>query len=291
MELMPGNIPAPQVEERRKASLLTSAIPGPVLDGVDWRRGVIAWPESSPSYRVVQACTDEVADYGDEAEFGPVAAQAFTIQTVTHCPRGSIAEMAARAERRTRAITSQALAYELWTGEASALEPWTLPDNHVYGGLANPRPSGTADEGPYLNPFLNGADMLADPIADPTAAMGLVEAAVVEKMAGGPVFLHVPTEFVMGMGADLREEGDRLYTPLGSRVIADAGYPGPGATGDDLVIYATGPVTVWLGDVTVYDKDSWVLDHRMNRVAVWAERDALIWFDPQTLVGCTVGTA
>lgn len=290
MELIPGHIPAPQVQERRKASLLTSAIPGPELDGVDWKRGVVAWPESAPSYRVVQDCTDEIADYGDEAEFGPVAARSFVIQTVTHCPRGNLTEMAARAERHIRAVTSQALAYELWTGEAAALDPWELPTGQV--ALANPRPdAGTADEGPYLNPFLGAATLLADPIADATQAMGAVEAAVAERMAGGPIFLHVPTDFVMGMGADLAPVGDLLQTPTGSIVVADAGYPGPGVTGTDLVIYGSGPVTVWLGDPVVYDQDSWVVDHTTNRVAVWAERPALIWFDPQTLVGCTVGTA
>lgn len=289
MEMIPGHIPAPQAQERRKASLLTSAVPGPELDGVDWRKGVVAWPESAPSYRVVQDCTDEAADYGDEAEFGPVAARSFVIQTVTHCPRGSLAELSDRAVRHLRSITSQALGYELWTGEASALDPWTLPTGQV--ALANPRPaaSGTADEGPYVNPFLGAATMLATPIADATAAMGAVEAAVAERMGGGPIYLHVPTDFVMGMGADLREVGDLLQTPTGSTVVADAGYPGPGVSGTDLVIYGSGPVVVWLGEPTVYDQSSWVVDNTTNRVAVWAERPALIWFDPQTLVGCTVG--
>lgn len=289
MELIPGHIPAPQVQERRRASLLTSAIPGPDLDGVDWRKGVVAWPESAPSYRVVQDCTDEIADYGDEGEFGPVGARPFVIQTITRCPRGSIAEMSARADRHIRAITSAALAYELWTGEASALDPWELPTGQV--ALANPRPdAGTDDEGPYLNPYLNAGTLLSATFTDATAALGAVEAAVAERMSGGPVYLHVPTDFVMGMGADLTAQGDLLMTPTGSIVVADAGYPGPGATGTDLVIYGSGPVQVWLDEPTVYDQDSWVVDHATNRVAVWAERPALIWFDPQTLVGCTVGT-
>ena len=292
MELIPGHVPAPTVQERRKASLLTSAIPGPDLGGVDWHKGVVAWPESAPSYRVVQDCTDEIADYGDENEFGPVAARPFVIQTVTHCPRGSVAEMSARAERHIRAVTSQALAYELWTGEATALDPWSLPTGQVYGGLANPRPAAsTGDDGPYLNPFLNGATMLSGTYTDATQAMGAVEAAVAERMAGGPVYLHVPTDFLMGMGADLREVGDLLQSPTGSIVVADAGYPGPGATGTDLVIYGTGPVQVWLDEPVVYDAGIQVVDFEQNRVGVWAERAALMWFDPQTLVGCTVSTA
>lgn len=293
MELIPGPIPAPQVAERRKGALLTSAIPGP--DIRHWRQGVVTWPESAPSYRIAQACTDDLADYGEAEEFGPVAARAFTIQGVTHCPRTSVEVMAERARQHVKAITSQAMAYELWTGDATSLDPWTLPDNHIYGGLANQRPasSGTADEGPYLNPYLAdaGTTMLSGTYTDPTAALGAVEAAVAERMAGGPIYLHVPVDFVAGMGADLREEGDFLRTPLGSIVIADAGYPGPGATGTDLVIYGTGPLLYWLSEPVALDKDSWVVDFRTNRVAAWAERDALMWFDPQTLVGCTVSTA
>lgn len=293
MALIPGRIPAPQVQERRKASLLTSAIPGPDLDGVDWHKGVIAWPESAPSYRVVQDCTDEIADYGDEAEFGPVAARPFVIQTVTHCPRGSLDELAARAERHIRAITSQALAYELWTGDATALDPWTLPTGQV--ALANQRPdTGTADEGPYLNPHLDGAvTLLGTAFDNASAALGAVEAAVAERMAGGPIYLHVPTDFVLGMGADLRDQGDLLRTPTGSLVVADAGYPGKAvdAEAGEFTVYGSGPVTVWLDEPVIYDTDTWVVDHNTNRVAVWAERAALIWFDPQTLVGCTVSTA
>lgn len=399
---MPGFIPAPRPQERRKASLLTSAIPGPALDGVDWRQGLYTYPESAPSYRIAQACTTAFADYGNEAESGPVAGRAFTIQTVTHCPRGSLVEMAARAERHIRAVTSQALAYELWTGAATTLDPWTLPTNHTAGGLANPRgvlpaptglvatPSGTGgtlaagtyyykvaatdaagqtlasaqvssgaltgttssvvltwtavngatgyrvyrstvsgtfttpallatpatatytdtggsvssgaplttptatssgDEGPYLNPYLEAATILNGGIAytDATKALGVVEAAVAERIAGGPVYIHVPTDFVMGMGADIRDVGDLLYTPTGSLVVADAGYPGPGvAGGTNLVIYGTGPVMLWLDEPRVTDQADWVVDNTTNKVALWAERDALLWFDPQTLVGVNV---
>jgi len=293
MELIPGTIPAPQVQQRRKASLLTSAIPGPDLGGVDWHKGVIAWPESAPSYRVVQDCTEEIADYLDD-EYGPVGARPFVIQTVTHCPRGNITAMADRAERHIRNITSQALAYELWTGDATALDPWTLPTGQV--ALANQRPgAGTADEGPYLNPhFAATASALSVSLGDDaTSALGAVEAAVAEKLAGGPIYLHIPTEFVTSMGSDLSSEGDLIRTPTGGIVIADAGYPGKAADADptDFTVYGSGPITVWLDEPVVYDQDSWVVDHNTNRVAVWAERTALIWFDPQTLVGCTVSTA
>jgi hypothetical protein len=289
MELMLGHVPAPRPQPRTKGALLTSAMPG-TAEGVDWRKGLIHWPESSPYWRVVQDCTadDVAAEYGDETEFSPVATRPFVIQTVTHCPRGPISVMRDRAERNLRAITSTALAHELWTGEASALDPWSLPTGQVT--LANPRPDlGTADEGPYVNPYLTGAgSALATGATTIEEAIGLVEAEVEDRIAGGPVYLHIPSVHLMSL-LTLRDEGDLIRTPLGSIVVADAGYP-PELSDDseEMTVYGTGPVQYWLDEPVVYDKDSWVVDHETNRVAVWAERAAMLMFDPQSLVGCTV---
>lgn len=289
MDLMLGRIPPPTPAARTKGALLTSAMPGADAAGVDWHKGVVQWPESSPYWRIVQDCTDDdvAAEYGDETEYLPVAARPFVIQTVTHCPRGSVAEMAARAERNLRGITSQALAHELWTGEASALDPWHLPAGQV--ALANPRPgsSGTADTGPYLNPYLEAAPMITG-ASTVEQAVGLVEAHVADATNGGPTYLHVPSYHLMNL-LMVQAQGDLLRTPLGSVVVADAGYPPDAADQtEDLTVYGTGPVQLWLDEPVVYDKDSWVVDHATNRVAVWAERSALLLFDPQTLVGCTV---
>lgn len=288
MDLIPGHVPAPFAQPRTKGALLTAAMPGSTAEGVDWHKGVLQWPESAPSWRVLMDCNDNaVAAYGNEAEFGPVAARPFVIQTVTHCPRGSIAEMSARAERNLRAITSAALGHELWTGELTALDPWTLPTGQ--STLANQRPasSGTAQEGPYLNPHLAGGTLISGTY-NVQEAVGLVEAEVADRLGGGPTYLHVPSMHLMSL-LTVQEEGDLLRTPLGSIVVADTGYPpSVGSTTDDTTIYGTGPVQLWLDDPVVYDRDTWVVDHGNNTVAVWAERAAMLLFDPQTLVGCTV---
>lgn len=291
MDLMLGTIPPLPAQPRPKGALLTTAMPGSTPEGVDWHQGIAQWPESAPSWRIAQACTDDTVGYGNEAEFGPVAARPFVIQTVTHCPRGPLATMVARAERNLRAVTSTAMAHELWTGEASALDPWTLPTGQV--GLVNPRPdAGTADEGPYLNPHLTaGSGTLLTPTVAPDLqeAIGLVEAEVADRVAGGPIFLHVPSTHLLSLLA-LQHEGDLLRTPLGSYVVADTGYPPDvtDATDADLTVYGTGPVQYWLDEPVVTDRASWVVDNTTNKVAVWAERAALLLFDPQTLVGCTV---
>lgn len=288
MDLMLGRIAPPVSPPRTKGVLLSAAMPGSTPDGVDWHKGVSYWPESDPYWRIIQDCTadDVAAVYGDEGEYLPVAARPFVIQTVTHCPRGSVTEMAARAERNLRGITSQALAHELWTGEATQLDPWTLPTGQV--ALANPRPdSGTDAEGPYLNPYLEAGAMITG-ASTIEQAVGLVEAHVGDATSGGQIYLHVPSYHLMNL-LMVQAEGDLLRTPLGSVVVADPGYPPDAADQtDDLTIYGTGPVQLWLDEPVVYDKDSWVVDHATNRVAVWAERSALLLFDPQTLVGCTV---
>jgi hypothetical protein len=290
MDLMLGTIPPLPAMPRPTGSLLSAAMPGSTPEGVDWHQGIAMWPESAPSWRIAQACTEDVAEYGDEAEFGPVAARPFVIQTVTHCPRGPIEAMVARAERNLRAVTSTAMAHELWTGEATALDPWTVPAGQV--PLVNPRPgsSGTAATGPFLNPYLEAGALLSPSAApDLQEAIGLVEAEVADRVAGGPIFLHVPSTHLLSL-LTLQREGDLLRTPLGSYVVADAGYPpdASDATADDLTVYGTGPVQYWLDEPVVTDRASWVVDNTTNKVAVWAERSALLLFDPQTLVGCTV---
>jgi hypothetical protein len=293
MELMLGRVPAPQAEPRPKGSLRIAAKPGTVPPGVDWGKGVITWPESPRAYRIAQDCTDELIGYGDPAEYGPVAARPFVIQTVTHCPRtNDLDAIKARAARHLESITSSAVARELWTGEATQADPWDLPAGLRFS-LANPRPAGsTANEGPYLNPYLEaGSTALltgaADSIAD---AIGRVESEVADRTAGGDIYLHVPSTLLMGLEmGQLQQVGNLLMTPLGSLVVTDFGYPpDPGDAVGDLVVYGTGPVTVYLGGITVFDQSSWIVDHTNNQISVWAERSALVLFDPQTLVGCTV---
>jgi hypothetical protein len=291
MELMLGRVPAPQAQPRTRGALLTSAVRGTVPPGVDWGKGVVTWPESPRAYRIAQDCTDALIGHGDPDEYGPVAARPFVIQTVTHCPRTNDLDLIkARAARHLESITSSAIARELWTGEATIADPWDLPDGLRFS-LANPRPAAsTGNDGPFLNPYLESGALLGDAAGSVAEAIGLVESEVADRTAGGAIYLHVPSTLLMGLErGQLQAVGDLLMTPLGSLVVTDFGYPpDPGDAVGDLTVYGTGPVTVYLGDVTVFDQSSWVVDHTNNQISVWAERSALVLFDPQTLVGCTV---
>lgn len=292
MELMLGRVPAPNALPRTKGALLTSAVRGTTPPGVSWGKGLVTWPEAPRAYRIAQDCTDGLIGVGDPAEYGPVAARPFVIQSVTRCPRTTdLEEVKTRARAHIESITSNAIARELWTGEATKVDPWELPDGLRFS-LANPRPTGsTGNDGPYLNPHLSAGPMLTGTADSLAEAIGRVESEVADRTAGGLIFLHVPAPLLMGLDREqVQMVGDLLMTPLGSLIVTDFGYPpNPGdAVPSTYTIYGTGPVTCYVGGVDVMDRSSWVVDHRTNRIAVWAERPALTLFDPQTLVGCAV---
>ncbi|MDN5919195.1 MAG: hypothetical protein L0I76_29565 [Pseudonocardia sp.] len=284
MQVMLGQVPSPPVQARRAGDLLRAALPGQDGDGAtDWTKGVVAWPESLAGWRVIQDCSTTEVDYGLANAGQPVGARPFLIQTAVDCPRAPIPDMAARAARRIEAITSQAVARELWTGAASAEDPWELPDGAAWD-LSNPA-GPTA--GTYVNPHLAAADV-GTAAGGPMAVLGQVEAAVADKTIGGPIYLHVPLDVLFELAIGLERRGDLLVTPAGSIVVADGGYPGTATDGTTLAIYGTGPVQVWLGPTTVYDDPSQVVNASNNVARVWAERPALVLFDPQTLVGAAV---
>lgn len=287
MQVMLGQTPSPPVRARGVGDLLRAAIPGDNGDGAtDWRKGVIAWPESAAGWRVVQDCSDAEQDYDVASSGSAVGAHPFLIQTAVDCPRASIPEMAARARRRIEAISSQAVARELWTGAATLGDPWQLAPGITWE-LSNPAPVA----GSWANPYLRAATLINDAATalPAMAAVGQVEAAVADRTIGGPIYIHVPLDVLFELAIGLEKRGDVLLTPAGSVVVADGGYPG---TTDDtnttLAIYGTGPVQVWLGEPTVYDEPTWVVDPATNVARVWAERPALTLFDPQTLVGAAV---
>lgn len=293
MQVMLGQIPAPPATARGAGDLLRAAIPGTDGDGgTDWRKGVVQWPESAAGWRVVQDCSDVEQDYGLGVSGDAVAAHPFLIQTVVDCPRAPIPQMAERARRRIEAISSQAVARELWTGAATLGDPWQLPPG-VTWALSNPAPA----TGSWANPYLTAGTLLnadavsaSGPLPTATAALGQVEAAVADRTVGGPIYLHVPLDVLFELAIGLEKRGDLLVTPAGSIVVADGGYPGTSSdtAGSPLAIYGTGPVQVWLGDPRVYDDPSQVVNHRDNRARVFAERPAMTLFDPQTLVGAAV---
>lgn len=281
--------PAIATTPRRGGTLLGAAYPGDTT--TRWESGVYTWGEAVPGWRLAADCDPTTLDYGLDEDNLPAGAQPFLIQTKTTGPRTrDLDELTERARMQLDAVTSTAIGRELWTGELTAETGGWNTGAGVPFTLSNPRPasSGTASNGPWLNPHLRAADML-DPEADPAAAVGSVESAA-QRRTAGPVFIHIPTELMLSLSQfGIVPEGDTLRTALGSYVIADPGYPGTTAD-DNTAVYATGPVQIWLGDPVIHNQPDHIVELGTNRIAVWAERPALALFDPQTLVGCAITT-
>jgi hypothetical protein len=93
------------------------------------------------------------------------------------------------------------------------------------------------------------------------------------------------------LGDDLVREGNKLFTYLGTPVVAGTGYlpnkaPGtaptavgkvaPAALPSSGFIYATGPVAVHLGPVEILDEQ---IDRANNIITVTAARPAAVYWD------------
>ncbi len=107
--------------------------------------------------------------------------------------------------------------------------------------------------------------------------------------------LHMSPGTLAGVvGAGLaRLDGARYVTPIGTPVIADAGYASDEGVsvdgGDTGSIIASGPIRVRLGPIEVTDPP--IIDALTNTVAVVAWRPALVELDPGRPEGPTGGGA
>ncbi|MEV1294441.1 hypothetical protein [Pseudonocardia sp. NPDC049635] len=238
----------------------------------------MTWHEPAPAWRLVADCDPAQVEHGDGGELRPTAARPFLVQTSVTGPRPEASQMADRARHRCEAVTSRAMARELWGGELTRDAPYELPDRYDW---ANPELGGG-----YVNPHLaaTGGTVL-DAEGDVLAAVAAVEQAVGERLLLGSPHVHVPVAALPALVDHLMPMGDLLMTTAGSVVVADYGYP---ADATPAVIYGSGPVTAWFGAIDVLDQPGEVTNVANNQIEVWAERPALVMFDPATLVSCQV---
>ncbi len=307
MPMMPGYVDGPPAQPQR-GGLLPAAFEGPNTPGPDgapaWLKGVQDWPENAAGWRVVQdfitggqVGDDVMETYGElDTDPYPVASRPVMLQTKVEGPRfgrGSDLQSAlrGRVERRLDAVASQAVAREMWTGTLTRQAPYPLSSTYTW---ANPSPS----SGMSCNPFLSDSDNVNDiapgnPLT-PMRALGEVEAATAELVAGGPVMIHCPLVVLTELAWSLERQGPLLLTAKGSIVVPDQGYPGIGpgdteATADpSMYIYGSGPVMYWLGATDVFDDLDQVVRVSDNAIAMWGQRPFMTLFDPRTLTGCAV---
>lgn len=175
------------------------------------------------------------------------------------------AEENARTVRQLEAASSYLLARELWLGTA------TQAHNYV-----------TPQTSPAVNGYLTdgNAQVIAGEF-EPLEALGLLEETARAALLGQFVHLHVPIVLLPTLGPSLTVLNGTLYTPSGSKVIADPGYDGSGpaaaaATPATVWMFATAPVQVRLGQAYSYTVPTVANNTRL----FVAERPAAASYDP-----------
>lgn len=250
----------------------------------EWERGVTAQSEACPSWTVSSWCDPDSVDYDGPAR-GLFAAQPVMISTRLECRTRDmrVDEATTRVRAQLDALTSTALARELWTGALSGAAPYELGD----GSWTNPQVAA----GPpitYRNPRLSDASAFEIPGGPlpPKVAQGELEAQAGARLAGGRVTLHCSPRVVPHLSVDV--VGQTLVTKAGSVVIADPGYTGIGPAGTGEWMFATGPVLAAVGPIEVATESSAAYRSSVNVIVVVARRPALAVFDPCPLAGVAV---
>ncbi len=224
--------------------------------------------------RVLDLCNTAAAATVREAE-GPGSLgeyKPFAVQALVQCSTmGSVrVDWEDRAMEALEACTSKGVEFEFWTGN--------LAEAAIDAGDAS-----------YPNRYLTdgGAEDLT-----PTAGtairvrhgLALLEGALANAGCGTRGFIHAPTSVASVL--PVKDNDGVLMTPIGNYVISGAGYPGtgPGVTGPTLGskmwLYATGPVTVRLGEKSVAPGSvAEFTDSSTNTIALSAERPASVVWD------------
>jgi hypothetical protein len=259
--MIPETIAAPQARAQATGTLWAAAVKP---DGGRWQTGLAWRPERCFTVAGFGPCDGSPAV---PAEPDITLPQVYPVgyRVSDECTTLGGTLDTSRVQRQADAVLSYELAHELWTGALSIADPVTV------------------DGSPYVNPHLASADATVVPSTVTTVAgrLGALEQAAMAQAFGQQVVLHVPARYLLEIGSLLVIRGDSLYTPLGSVVVADAGYPGtgPAGTGDSWA-YATGPVMAFSSQLELVTDMAATLNRLTNRRKVWATRYIAAAYDP-----------
>lgn len=198
-----------------------------------------------------------------------VVAPPIGITATDTCTSTFGADSRARAEDRVKelldAASQKALEFELkWGPVASASDPvgrWLTDSNTVVVDASG---------------------------VSPKAAVALLEDAYADCGYGGSGTLHLTRGTAGALARTLEEDNGVLFTKTGSLVIAGSGYSASDPSGsgawDGTWAFMTGPVQVWLGDMSMYPETfDQAVDIAKNDIRFKAERLAAVAYD-----GCCV---
>lgn len=159
-------------------------------------------------------------------------------------------------------VTQKAIEVEFWGGGAAKLI--TKPNKNRY--LAN---AASIDVTPTPGTAVK-----------PRYGQTLLEGALGDATIGSVGTIHAPRA-VAGI-LKLEEDKNTLFTKLGNTVVAGTGYSKTGPSGavagpNQYWMYATGPVTVILGDMNIVPGEvSQAIDTRVNTIKYYVDRPAAV---------------
>jgi hypothetical protein len=261
--------PAPSAPLRGLLSVATVLEGDAAGDGARWLNGVAIDPYPCGCGIVMPgiACVDDPAELEGEdvtaspdPDGWPTAFDPFLVYLPDSCSTfglGPYDEFVGKLRTAFTAVQGAAIEGEFWTGTQVTTNP------HLADG--------TSTE--------------AGPPAGIVEGVAQLEQAIAESCRAGVIHMPVAAAVVAGAYGLVEVQGQVLRTvAMGTPVVAGAGYTGTGPGGDaapdgSAWIYATGPVRVRLGDVTIPDGIAQAMRRSINRVVVRAQRPALVEWD------------
>lgn len=268
-----GNMGPSAVVEALHASPLVGTLLGSVdtiEDDARWEIGIAFTPEAT-------AVTGDILDdvCGDAVRSDPPALtiveyQPWEVSASVKCdaPSFTEGELNERGHRQLAKVLTRAVEMELWRGEKSQANAW--PNNWL------------ANSASYTDLSAGGARPLAYALAD--LQYGLARA---YNDAG---VIHASARLVsLWHSAQMIELADdgRFIDIFGNTILCGPGYDGSDDTGTvDATLttewaYATGPIGLRIGEVTIINEPVATVDHTTNQVAIHAECFAAAYWDNQ----------
>lgn len=258
---------------------LWDTVQTPSPDSVHWQQGV-TWIERCPTgdttYDECLSVTGTGAPPEPPAKTPNVdqefrGATPFTVVAEFQCTPVGLGDAQAVAQDALARVEQHQLETAFWTGAAAdqtVVFPHLAADGEVLDGDIVLQSVAT--------PVVTGADV--------AAALGALEQELADCYKGQGL-IHVPRSALPTLTAWnlVREDGGRLMTPNGNRIVAGGGYPGTGPDGSAPAdgttwIYATGAAWGYRSNVYFTQvRDS--LNRATNTLRMQAERSYLIGFE------------
>ena len=248
---------------------LVASAPPALDDGARWESGLAWVPERCGiGWQLVPWCsnTDPAVHQPDTA--GAAYCRPVGARFAVACSTLGGGVDSERVRRVVEATSPFVVARELWDGALGQTEPFTIRgETYRNARLADP-----------------SAEIVGTGGADLLPALGRLEQAAVEASMGQRVMLHLPVRLAARLGEFTRRVGADLLTRSDNLVIADAGYPGTGPTGQAVGAtawaYATTVAVVRQSRIDLIDDPAATVDRAVNTVTVWASRVFAATFDP-----------